>query len=282
MKRILEKLYFARIFLHFKFVGSRQEVADLKSFIRLLATVPTGQIILENVLKDRKRIRLFFDKNMDERTSGLFNSRTYNLKLNPRDLHNPDLSEEEQFKRKAFMTEVLSHELQHAATAVSIRKSVLGARSTKDFILASRIIEASAYYMQRRVQRELLEQYPQIGEVYVYHDPKDPPGVERSCVSKDDPNFIQYHGKVLVAVPKQEVDVTQFFLDAYEGKNSRVNGSVNPDQYSDDRAMKRPTQDLWRGIEEILWQTGVQIPRHELLKQAWRSTVYPSKKGGRK
>lgn len=313
MSKISEKLYLKRVFSQFDFIGTPKEIETFKELLTMLSTTPTGKVILDNLLKInsssktaglkklismlpqapiskamfeeafRNKIFLFFAHNPKSRSDGSFYPETNSIELFYQDIHDPALSDKERLEAKISRVVALTHELQHAVMINAIRQTNLGRRSEKEALLADRILEAAAYFSDGEVKKELAQLYPQIGPSVLSKK------IQQYAYKKRY-SSVQRNGD-LGPSSDSELDKYHFFCTAYQGENELVEGSISLERGSNKEKRQKdnpacPTQktpppkkgtkkDFWDGIQDVLDQMHVNIPRHQLLDLTWRSTVYP-------
>ena len=315
MNNFFNKLYLKRVFSCFDFIGTPEEIDAFKEFLTMLSTTPTGRVILDNMLKMdptqeapeftkmlfklphasigkaifkeafHKKINLFFHHDEESSSDGAFYPETNSIELFYQDIYDPTLSDKERLEAKASRVIALAHELQHAVMANAIRKITLGKRSKKDTLLANRILEAAAYYSDNKVKKELAQQHPHLRSAFLSEKIQRYAHMRNAAENPCD-------NQPLRPARSPEVDKNIFFHEAYLGQNKQVEGSIQLEEAAEEKKKARQEEsvpsakppikgtkkDFWDGIEEVLKEMHVDIPRYQLLETTWRSTIYPIKK----
>lgn len=287
MSNATEKLYMAHALERFRFLGPSEDVAELRKLVGILASVPSGKAILNKLEIMKKKIPVYFDRNL-KNAGGAYNFVTKRIRILPIDINIPEMTKQQQFQARCLMTQVLAHELQHVINMPSVHKMREASRNLDELTTALRLDEASAYFSSKRVEMELGQKYPEINEIYLYQFPNDPE-VHR-CISPNDPNYIAYKGWICrvkhhVGSPEDVV------RKACAGEIECVEHSVDLAKQQDWSSIlgKRPLEDyevgkneLIRGMSEdsnsCLSRTQAKAPRVLIFKKLGRILLGPKKR----
>jgi len=250
MSCVVEELYLAEVLKRFRFLGPPKDVSVLRKFVEILASVPSGRDILDKIGRMKKKIPVYFDRNL-KNAGGAYNFVTKRIRILPIDTSIPEMTEQQRFKALCLMTQVLAHELQHVINLSSVRKMRESARNLDELTMALRLDEASAYFSSKRVEMELGQKYPEVNEIYVYQYPNDPE-IHR-CASPNDPNYIANKGWICrvkhhVGTPEEVV------RKACAGEIECVEHSVDLAKQQDWSGVlgKRPQVDYEAGKNELI------------------------------
>ena len=117
-KHLSNKLFREQLKQIFSLEGNADEMAELQEVLQMIASVPTGQKLLQKIIAKGKSAKIsfvpFFEKEEPNwSTKGQFYRNESSITILKIDTDLPDMTRKTRLQSKLMMARTLAHELQH-------------------------------------------------------------------------------------------------------------------------------------------------------------------------
>ena len=172
VESLSSKISYVKALKYLQFDGTRSEVRQLKELLKMVASVPAGRQILEDIIAKRIHSKISFvsefaNKRGNISPKGRFYRDNKTIGILKIDTNLLDMSEKSRLRSKIMMATVLSHELQHCADVFKNRALDCSAADVNESVLATVLCEMHAYMVDYQVDKELRAKYGMLDKIII-------------------------------------------------------------------------------------------------------------------